>query len=170
VDGYVAGVDGSVAWLDEFQAQSYGYDHFIQGIDAIVIGRTTFEQVLAFGRWPYAGKQVFVLTSRPLPSPPPRTTIWQASPAELATHIGGASFRGDVWVLGGPRTIQAFGAIDAVDSYEICVLPVLLGQGIPLFGRDHASTRLRLADHHVFADGAVELVYEPARTSSETAP
>jgi dihydrofolate reductase len=94
----------------------------------------------------------------------------QPRPAELAAHLGGASLRGGVWVLGGPRTIQAFRAIDAVDSYEICVLPVLLGEGIPLFERKATATALRLADHHVFPDGAVELVYEPARASSETAP
>lgn len=178
VDGYVASRDGSVAWLDSFQADSYGYDHFLSGIDTIVMGRTTYDQALGFGPWPYAGKHVFVLTTRPIQDPPPAVTAWHRSPAELAAHLRATVQDGDVWLLGGPRTIHAFRALGAVDTYEIYVLPVLLGDGIPLFERTatlpsaaaEPSTapgdRLRLTDHHVFPDGAIELVYEPIRADS----
>ena len=85
MDGYVASSDGSVAGLDSFQGE--GYDDFIQQIDAIVIGRTTSEQALGFGDWPYKGKNNFVLTSRPIESLPPQTIPWHDSAAKLIEHL-----------------------------------------------------------------------------------
>ena len=162
VDGYVASSDGSVAWLDSFNdEEGYGYDDLIQQIDAIVIGRTTFDQVLGFGDWPYPGKNVYVLTSRSIESPPPQTIPWHDGAAKLIEHLRGMSLQRDVWLLGGPESIHAFRELGAVDAYEVYVMPVLLGSGIPLFLDSDATTRLRLTDHHVYADGVVKLVYEP---------
>jgi len=87
IDGYVASSDSSVAWLYSFQGESYGYDDFIQQIDAIVIGRTTFEQALGFGDWPYNSKNTFVLTSRPIECLPPQTIPWHDSTAKLIEHL-----------------------------------------------------------------------------------
>ena len=161
VDGYVASTDGGVAWLDPFQAESYGYGDFIQQIDAIVIGRATFDQTLEFGDWPYHGKSTYVLTSRPIEAPPPQTIPWQDGAAKLVEHLRGMFPQRDIWLLGGPMTIHAFRELGAVDAYELYVMPVLLGDGIPLFQASDSTTRLRLTDHHAFADGVVKLVYEP---------
>ena len=161
VDGYVASTDGSVAWLDAFQAESYGYDDFIRQIDAIVIGRTTIDQALGFGDWPYHGKNVYVLTSCSIETPPPQTIPWQDGAAKLIEHLRGMSLQRDVWLLGGPKSIHAFRELGAVDTYEVYVMPVLLGDGIPLFRDSDTTTGLRLTDFHVFADGVVRLVYEP---------
>ena len=73
------------------------------------------------------------------------------------------ALQGDVWLLGGPKSIGAFRELDAVDTYEVYVMPVLLGAGIPLFVENHAATRLDLVDSHPFADGVVRLVYQPAQ-------
>ena len=161
VDGYVASSDGGVAWLDSFQAESYGYDDFMQQIDAVVIGRTTFDQAMGFGELPYKGKSTFVLASRPIESPPPQTTAWQDGGAKLIAHLRGMSLQRDVWLFAGPKCNHAFRELGAVDTYELYVMPVLLGDGIPLFGCSNAKTLLRLTDNHVFSDGVVKLVYEP---------
>lgn len=162
VDGYVATEDGGVAWLDAFQAADYGYEAFIRDIAVIVTGRATFDQARGFGDWPYAGKRVIVLTSRPIDDPPPDTEAWHDDVEALAAHLREEVLNGDVWLLGGPKTIDAFRRAGAVDTYELYVLPVLLGAGIPMFGRREATAPLRLADSHAYPDGTVRLVYQPA--------
>ena len=72
------------------------------------------------------------------------------------------SLQRDVWLLGGPKSIHAFSELGAVDAYEVYVMPVLLGAGIPLFEDGGTMSRLRLMDSHVFSDGVLKLVYEPA--------
>lgn len=184
LDGYVATPDGGVAWLEAFDAESYGYDEFIADIGTIVVGRATFDQVLGFPEWPYPGKDVFVLTSRPVDTPTPRTAVWTGSVEELVAHLRDASSPGgaapgdaspgeaspgrDVWLLGGPKTIHAFRELGAVDTYEIFVLPVLLGDGIPLFERRFIAESLSLVRHRIFDDGAVELIYEPAQPGGQS--
>ena len=161
VDGFVASADGSVDWLDAFHdSEGYGYDQFLQQIDAIVIGRTTFDQVLGFGPWPYSGIDTYVLTSRPIDNPPPQTVVWSDGAAALVEHLRSLSLRGDVWLLGGPRCIDAFRELGAVDLYELHVMPVLLGSGISLL-KEGGATPLRLVDSHVYADGVVKLTYRP---------
>jgi dihydrofolate reductase len=162
VDGFVAPPDGGVAWLEPYSGEGdpYGYQRFIAGIDAIVIGRTTFDQALTFPEWPYADKDVYVLTTRPLQGQHPRTLAWHGSPGELVTHLRGCAR--DVWLLGGPGSLQPFRELGAIDEFEIFVLPVLLGGGVALFPRGaHAS--LKLLDHTVYPDGVVRLVYAPVR-------
>ena len=162
IDGFVASADGSVEWLDAFHdPEGYGYDQFLQRIDAIVIGRTTFDQVLGFGSWPYSGIDTYVLTSWPIDNPPPRTVAWLSGVATLAEHLRSTSLLGDVWILGGPKCIDAFRELGVIDLYEIYVMPVLLGSGMPLF-REGGTASLHLVDSHVYADGVVRLVYRPA--------
>ncbi len=160
VDGFVATADGGVEWLDAFgDPEGYGYDKFLRQIAAIVIGRTTYDQVLGFGPWPYSGIDTYVLTSRPIDDPPPRTVAWPDGADSLIQRLLDMRLKGDIWLLGGPKTISAFRAIGAVDVYEIYVMPVLLGAGIQLFGEGGAPTELRLVDSHVYGDGVVKLAY-----------
>ena len=159
VDGFVASADGGVKWLDSFHApDNYGFDLFIQQIGAIVMGRKTFDQVLGFGPWSFQDRDVYVLTSRPVDNPPPRTVAWRDGPARLAERLSGMSLQGDVWLLGGPESINAIRELGAVDEYIVHVMPVLLGAGIPLFGESGAVTSLSLADSYVYEDGVVKLV------------
>lgn len=168
VDGYVATEDGGVAWLEAFQAADYGYEAFIGEIAVIVTGRATFDQARGFGEWPYAGKRVVVLTSHPIDDPPPDTEAWHDGAEALAARLRAEAPDGDAWVLGGPKTIDAFRRAGAVDTYELYVMPVLLGAGIPMFGRNDAPSLLGLANSHAYPDGAVRLIYEPLRAALTT--
>ena len=188
LDGFVATPDGLPAWdaMPTFGPGSYGNDEFSAQCDAVVIGRTSFDQGFREGHWlpnwPYPGKQVYVLTSRPLPPKAAEMGIVasRGGPAGLVEQLRGAGLAGDVHVLGGSRTIQAFLEIGALDQLGIVVLPVLLGKGIPLFPLEIAAfsseawaaslaapteaaprSRLRLEGQRVFPDGAVELDYRP---------
>ena len=164
VDGFVAGRDGTPAWGDR-DPHRYGYGDFIQQISVAVMGRATFDQAIRwFGvDWPWKGKEVYVLTSRPLPADSPQdTTAWRESPAALLVHLRSMRRDGDIWVVGGPRTIRAFHDPGALDVIQLIVLPILLGDGIPLFAPGAPPRTLRLEAEKVFADGTVELVYSPA--------
>ena len=187
LDGFVASSDGLPAWdaMPTFGPGSHGIDEFMAQCDTVVVGRTSFDQGFEewSSNWPYPGKQVYVLTSRPLPPPPSALGIVaaQGGPAGLLKQLRAAGLARDVHVLGGSRTIQAFLELGAIDELGMVVLPVLLGKGIPLFSIaitafSHEAwaawqaapteaaprSRFRLDRQRAFPDGAVELFYAPA--------
>jgi dihydrofolate reductase len=163
-DGFVATPDGLPALLVEpgfDPGVSHGFPEFIENCDAAVMGRSTFLPALGSPRWPWPGLQVYVLTSSPLPDGTPEDVIVGAGgPAELARQIRSRGSDKDVHLVGGPRTIRAFQQIGELDRLEIVVLPILLGDGIPLSppGAGSAPLRLLRADR-TFPDGSAELVY-----------
>ncbi|HWE64690.1 MAG TPA: dihydrofolate reductase family protein [Chloroflexota bacterium] len=166
VDGFIATPDGRPAILampDFVPGVSYGHPEFIEQCDAVVMGRTTFEPALQAPRWPWPGKQVYVLTSRPLPAEAPADVIVSNGGAsELLEQLRAACLARDVHVLGGSRTIQAFRALGALDRLEILALPILLGDGIPLSPPGTPPLPLQLDGHRTFPGGTIELVYSPA--------
>lgn len=160
VDGFVATPDGVPAWGERFDLRNYGYDEFVSRIGVIVMGRIAFERTLEFEAWPWPGMTVHVLTSRPLPmNAPAGVTAWHAGPTALLAHLLAANLSGDVWVFGGPKTVRTFRELGAIDQLELYLLPVMLGDGIPLFVNGGMPQSLRLERHRVFPDSTVGLVY-----------
>jgi dihydrofolate reductase len=165
VDGFVATPDAVPAlWtMPGFvPGTSHGFPEFIARVDAVVMGRTTFLPALEAPRWPWPGLQVYVLTSRPLPPETPADVIAaHGGPAGLIQQLRSRGSDGDVHLVGGPQTIQAFAELGALDRLEILVLPILLGDGIPLSPHGAPQARLQLlhADR-TFPDGTTELVYK----------
>lgn len=151
VDGFIARADGRLDWLPAGGGEPHGYDEFIATVDAIVIGRNTFETVLAFDSWPYGGKRVVILSSRPLDLSAAMArggAVEQmgGSPAEVVARLA-ASGAHHLYVDGG-ITIQRFLREGLIDRLVITRVPVLIGDGIPLFGAlprdirlDHVATR-----------------------------
>lgn len=170
-DGYIATPDGMPAW-DAVPAfvpgQSHGYADFIAECEAIVIGRNTFDFGHAFWTeqriWPWEGRRVYVMTSHPLPANThPDVVASAGGPADLVAQLRDAGLTGDVQVLGGAQTLRAFLGLGAIERLGLVVLPVLLGEGVPLFTAGAAPrSALRLERQRAFPDGAVELVYTPA--------
>jgi dihydrofolate reductase len=165
VDGFVANADGvpAIALTEGFvPGESHGFREFIAGCDAVVMGRNTFVPALGADAWPWPGLRVYVLTTRPLPEGTPSDVIAVPDPATLAEALRSRDSGGDVHLVGGPRTIRAFGDIGALDRLEVVLLPVLLGTGVPLSPAAAPALPLRLlrADRF-FPDGSVELVYAP---------
>jgi dihydrofolate reductase len=163
-DGFVATPDGLPALLampSFVPGISHGHPEFIQGCDAVVMGRATFLPALGAPSSPWPGLQVYVLTSRPLPADTPADVIAaRGGPAGLAGQLRSRESGGDVHLVGGPQTIRAFHQIGELDRLDLLVLPILLGDGIPLSpaGSPQGPLRLLRADR-TFPDGTVELSY-----------
>lgn len=146
LDGFIATPEGDVDWLDETpnpEQSDYGYGDFIAGIDAIVMGRVTFEKVLTFGGWPY-DRPVFVLSTRLTALPDDLADKAEVVSGACPEVVGQLNDRGhkELYIDGG-RVIQAFLEADLIDEITITRIPILLGQGIPLF--DDLSHRLRFS-------------------------
>lgn len=170
LDGFVSTPDGMPVLdvMPDFVAgESYGMREFEQQIDAVVVGRTTFESGYAYWSeqsvWAWEGKRVYVLTSQQLPAKlPPDVIASQGGAAGLLEQLRTAGLAGDVHLLGGPQTLKAFHQLGAIDRFEVVVLPIMLGEGMSLFPLSATRQPLRLERQQSFPDGAVELVYSPA--------
>jgi dihydrofolate reductase len=166
VDGFIASPDGlpTILTAPDFESGlSHGHPEFIADCGAVVMGRTTFEPAAGSPHWPWPNLRVFVLTSRPLPEGTPAEVVSAADPAELLRLMRDADFAGDVHVVGGQQTIQAFRDIDALDELGVVVMPILLGDGLRLTPDKSKTTPLRLTGTRTFPDGSVEHLYTPVR-------
>jgi len=138
LDGFIATSDGGLDWLDESpnpEENGYGYAKFMSGIDALVMGRKTFEKVLTFGSWPY-DKPVYVLSNGKVMIPKTLETkveVVSGTPKKVIAHLKKRGHQ-NLYIDGGV-TIQGFLKEDLIDEMIITRIPVLLGNGIPLFGR-----------------------------------
>ena len=164
LDGFIAREDGALDWLpvpdSAPDGEDYGYREFIAGVDAIVMGRSTFDVVLGFGgEWPYP-KPVVVLTSRPLDLPEAlagRVETMGGEPAEIVARLAERGWE-HLYVDGGV-TIQRFLAAGLIERMIITRVPVLIGQGIPLFGPLERDIALRHVATRAFPDGLVSSEY-----------
>lgn len=137
LDGFIADSDGGIDWLTEIpnpEKSDFGFAEFVAGIDAIVLGRKTFETVLGFGSWPYS-KPVFVLSNTLDSIPDELVGSAEILSGDVEGLVGQLEKRGytNLYVDGG-RVIQNFLEADLVDEMIITRVPILLGGGIPLFG------------------------------------
>lgn len=170
VDGYIASLDGRPAFLampDFVPHDSYDWAAFSAQIDAVVMGRVPLEAGLGASEWPWPGKQIYVLTSRPVPAEVPADdVVADSSPSGLLNKLRAAKLTRDAFLLGGQRTLQAFLSLGAIDQLELLQLPVLLGAGIPLSPPGTSQVSLQLQQHHAFPDGTIHHLYTIASRPS----
>jgi dihydrofolate reductase len=159
LDGFIARPDGDIDWLQPFESEDHGYAAFFADVDALVIGRGTYETVLGFPAWPYGRKRVIVCTRRPA-SPEHGEELWSGSPRALADRLQRERVR-RVYIDGGVL-IRGFLGEGLVDELTINVIPLILGAGRPLFASGIPELRLRLLDVKSFPSGLVQLRYVPA--------
>ena len=159
LDGYIATPDGAVDWLEPFFDSDYGYESFIRKISCAVMGRITYEQVLDFGAWPYPDHDVYILSRTPIDGLPDRAFRWSGTTQELAGHLAEQELEGDCWLIGGGQIIREFEFIGATDEYEVFVMPVWLGAGVPLFPAPFPAGELELRDVTAWKNGVVRLLY-----------
>ena len=171
LDGYIADRKGGLDWLESIpnpESSDLGWVDFLEGIDAIVMGRNTFETVLGFGgEWPYP-KKVFVLSStlRTLPEgAPENVALINASPAEVVKHLQAKGYR-NLYIDGG-LTIRRFLAEDLIDEIIISRLPILLGGGIPLFGDLPGHLMFKHIETKILLDEIVSSRYSRRREATE---
>jgi dihydrofolate reductase len=159
LDGFIARANGDLDWLPPGGGEEHGYDAFFASVDALVIGRKTYETVLSFDTWPYGGKPVYVLSTGTL-APAPRGAVVErmaGTPAEIVSQLAARGVR-HAYVDGG-ITIQRFLQAGLIQRLVITRIPVLLGAGIPLFGALQHDIALRHVGTRQYASGLVQSEY-----------
>jgi len=159
VDGFIARLNGDLDFLPAGGGEPHGYAEFMETVDALVIGRKTYETVLAFETWPYAEKPVFVLSTRPLAPAPPDAVVEHMSgdPAEIVSQLQTRGIK-HVYVDGG-ITIQGFLQAGLIQRLIITRVPVLIGDGISLFGPLPHDLRLEHVATRDYPSGLVQTEY-----------
>ena len=165
LDGFIARKDGDIDWLVKYQNKEVhdSYNEFISRIDAMVIGRGTFEKVLSFPVWPYE-KKIFVLSTslKQIPETLNEKAILIAmKPAETLNYLSDKGFSNS-YVDGG-KVIQSFLKEDLIDELIISKAPVLIGSGIPLFDYLNIDLRFKHIHTQVSSNGLVRSYYERKR-------
>lgn len=161
VDGFIARPNGDLDFLPPGGGEPHGYDEFMANIDALVIGRKTFETVLAYPAWPYGDKRVVILSSRPLDLSAARGGVVEqmaGPPAEIVSRLAAGGAR-HLYVDGG-ITIRGFLNAGLIQRFIITKVPVLIGDGIPLFGVLPRDIRLRHVATQAYPSGLVKTEYD----------
>ncbi|MCB9210515.1 MAG: dihydrofolate reductase [Ignavibacteriales bacterium] len=138
IDGFIAKKNGDINWLMDIpnpEGSDFGFNEFMNSVDAIVMGRITFEQVLKFSEWPYI-KPVFVLSSTNISVPEflnDKVNIIKGNPKSIIEKLNSMQYS-NLYIDGG-KTVQEFLKEDLIDELIITRIPILLGDGIPLFSK-----------------------------------
>jgi dihydrofolate reductase len=160
-DGYVTTPDGWPALVADpafASGQSHGFPEFQKTCEAVLMGRTTFEPAITAERWPWPDLDVFVLGSL-RPEGTPEDVVVDSDPARLLERVRESNGGRDVHLVGGPRTIETFRALGALDKLGLLVLPLLLGDGMRLTPAVSTDTDLTLESAQALPGGSVEIVY-----------
>jgi len=159
LDGFIARVDGALDFLPPGGGEPHGYAEFMATVDALVIGRNTYDIVLAFPAWPYGSKPVFVLSTHALPPAPPGAVVEHLSgpPSEIVSQLAARGFR-HLYIDGG-ITIQRFLEAGLIQRIVVTRVPVLIGTGVPLFGPSSRDIRLEHLATRSYASGLVQSEY-----------
>lgn len=166
VDGYIARPNGDLDWLPAGGGEPHGYDEFIATVDTIVIGRKTFETVMGFEAWPYGDKRVVVLSRERIDLSPARARGGMVEqmggdPAGIVSSLAARGAR-HLYVDGG-ITVQRFLRAGLIDRLVITRVPVLIGDGIPLFGSLPQDILLRHVATRAYPSGLVQSEYQVGR-------
>jgi dihydrofolate reductase len=170
LDGYIAGPNGEADWIVmdpevDFQAM---FDQF----DTFIMGRRTFEAMTAMGGGPSMGGDTttFIVSRTMKPGPRKGVTVLAGNLAEHVKALRQQPGK-DIWLWGGGQLFRSFLELGLVDTVEVGVIPVLLGQGIPLLPSPAPKATLTLKKHHVYSKtGTVGLEYEVNRSSKDLSP
>jgi dihydrofolate reductase len=158
LDGFIARANGGLDWLGTVQraGEDYGYQKFFDTVDTLIVGRNTYDTALGFDAWPYAGKRCIVMTHRGCDSRHGEE-FFAGSPGELVMRLSNSP-AAHAYVDGGV-IIQQFLTAGLIDELTLSVLPILLGEGVRLFGETDRDIPLRLSGTKAFESGLVQLQY-----------
>ncbi len=165
LDSYIASEGGGIDWL--FTDEDYGYEKFYDSIDAILVGRKTYDQSLKFDEYPYKGKKVYVFTHKANAEKKNKKNENSHDIQYIDNDIPGFVRRliqqsvGDkgIWLVGGGEMVLIFLNADLVDEIVLSVHPIILGKGIPLFNNIKKRINLQLLKSIPFESGLVQLCY-----------
>lgn len=164
IDGYIAKKNNDINWLTQFspptaenEDKDCGFSKFFSSIDALVMGRNSYDVVSHFDPWPYEGKRVIVLSST-LTSVCKQAELFNGEITQLIKELHSDGIK-HIYVDGG-ATISQFLNMGLVDQLIISIIPVVLGSGIPLFSKISNDKWCRLISSQAYSNGLVQLQYE----------
>jgi dihydrofolate reductase len=162
LDGFIATTDGDLDWLDDIpnpHQSDYGFSEFIKNIDAIVMGRITYEKVLSFSKWPY-NRPLFVLSNSLTTLPDSLKEKVEIVKGEIKSIVDLLNKRGyhNLYVDGG-KVIQSFLQEDLIDEMIVTRVPILLGDGIPLFRESQKTLKFKHVRTDIYNNNLVKSHY-----------
>jgi dihydrofolate reductase len=163
LDGFIARNDNTVSWLEspeDAYEKGVSYDsadEVVSAIDCFVLGSRTYEHALQLG-WPYGETPTVVVTTRTLPTTRKTVEFYSGDLRKLVNEILAPRYQ-QIWLVGGAMLCQRFLQLGLVDEIRLSIAPVLLGEGLPLFGHSGSEKRWRLKDVTAYKTGFVELWY-----------
>ena len=159
LDGYIARENGDVDWLSAYDSatEDYGYNAFYESVDAVMMGRRSYEQIKGFGEWPYAGKTCYVFSNTLHDGIDKNVNIVNQQPEEFV-HSDTYQSHQNIWLLGGAKLAAAFLNHQLIDELIISITPILLSRGIPLF-IDAPENHLNLLNSTSYESGIVQVHY-----------
>jgi len=160
LDGYIARPDGDLSFLSlvDEKGQDYGYSEFIKNVDTVILGRKTYDKVLTFGiPFPHADKQTFVITHTPQLKNG-NITFYTGDLSALIAELKAEGGK-NIFVDGGAEIVNEMMKRSLIDEYIISIIPVYLGEGVPLFKKGRPEVKLKLISAKTFDKGLVQLHY-----------
>jgi dihydrofolate reductase len=160
LDGYIARVDGDIGWLSSVEqaGEDYGYGDFIAGVDAVILGRKTYDKVLSFGiPFPHAEKECYVITRSERPKEG-NITFYRGELGTLVRELKARPGK-NIFVDGGAEIVNEMMRQELIDEYIISIIPIVLGAGIRLFNGFRPEQALRCVGTSQFSSGLVQLHY-----------
>jgi dihydrofolate reductase len=160
-DGYIARPDGDLEWLTSRPAPKgfYGMNAFMKSIDTKVLGRKTYDVSVRLGAKFDSGGRSIVFSRHPSPAnAPPGAEFVSEAVGPFMSRLREQPGK-DIWLMGGGELIASFLDEKAIDECVISVIPVFIGEGIPLIARRHRHVPLDLLSTERFDDGVVQLHY-----------
>ena len=163
LDGFIARKDNSVSWLNSYGdvyergVSEPGAEEAVKAIDCFVLGSRTYEHALQLG-WPYGDTPTVVLTNRKLTSTRKSVEFYSGDLKRLVDVILASLYR-NIWLVGGAMLCQSFLELGLVDEIRLSIAPILLGDGLSLFGKSNTEKRWNLKDVVAYKNGFVELLY-----------
>lgn len=161
VYGYIAKEDGDVSWLEDLgiSMEESGYEEFYSTVDAIAMGRKTYEIIVGFGQWPYGDKPTWVCSSADV-TPMKGCNLQTGRTPEEVCELARKQNIDHLWVVGGGSLVSAFLEKGLLTNISISLMPIILGNGIKLFGNLSAPVIIK-AEHQKISDsGFMQLEYE----------
>lgn len=164
LDGFIADEDGDIGWLSsvEKSGEDYGYGDFIDTVDAVILGRKTYDKVLSFGiPYPHSDKQCYIIT-RSIRPPEKNITFYRDDLKTLVARLKNTPGK-NIFVDGGADVVQLMQKDSLIDEYIVSIIPILLGKGIRLFKGTSERDSMELRSSRSFETGLVQIHYTVKR-------
>ena len=155
LDGYIAGPNGELDWLEAGGGLDYGYDDFYASIDTTLMGNATYPVTLTVDTFPYPEKTNYIFTRS---TPPPDTPHVRFISGDIAGFVGALKEAPgkDIWLVGGGQINTIMLNAGLIDELILTVFPLVLGRGIPLFAPDATRSGFRTVGCETYATGLIQ--------------